>query len=94
MEVQVKYLQSQLGQLPEEKRSWNRSPKSSHTRVDSNPRGRKTVSRGIQPKRTPLEDPVEDVKATLDTSKLISLNLKANWIRITSWIVMEISPCP
>ena len=50
------------------------------------PRGRKTASKGIQAKKTPLEDPVEDVKATLETSKLISLNLKANWIRITSWI--------
>jgi len=35
IEAQVKYLQTQLGQLLEEKRKWNRSPNSSHTRVDS-----------------------------------------------------------
>jgi len=35
MEAQVKYLQTQLGQLLEEKQRWNRTPKNYHTRVDS-----------------------------------------------------------
>jgi len=42
------------------------------------PRGRKTASRGIQVKEAPLEDPMEGMKAAMVTSKLISLNLKAN----------------
>ena len=35
LEAQVKYLQTQLGQLMEEKRRWNRSPSHSRTHVDS-----------------------------------------------------------
>ena len=58
-----------------------------HNRVDSDEsESMKTASNGVQVKKAPLEDPKEGVKATLETSKLISLNLKANWIRITSWI--------
>jgi len=35
LEAQVKYLQTQLGQLMEEKRRWNQSLSHSRTRVDS-----------------------------------------------------------
>ena len=48
--------------------------------------GREIASKGVQVKKTALEDPKEGVKATLETLKLISLNFKANWIQITSWI--------
>ena len=35
LEAQVKYLTTQLSQLLEEKRRWNRSPSYTHTRIDS-----------------------------------------------------------
>ena len=87
METRVKYLQTQLGQLLEEKRGRIEAPTGPITVLFlMSPRGRKTASMGVQVKKAPLDDPKEGVRATLETSKLISLDFKANWTRITSWI--------
>jgi len=72
METRVKYLQTQLGQLLEEKRGRIEAPTGPITVLFlMSPRGRKTASMGVQVKKAPLEDPKEGVRATLETSKLI-----------------------
>jgi len=86
LEAQVKYLQTQLGQLMEEKRRWNQSPSHSRTHVDSDESEREEKSYHANssyeedfPRRHQRRQ-----RVVLVISELTSRNSKANSTRITS----------